>query len=93
MYPVAGHCFNPYRKRTLTYRLYGGREAFQADFLRLYEEQILPNRDRMIGCIYTQLSDVEDETNGLLTYDRQVLKVEKEAVRAVMERLVKEENG
>ena len=29
------------------------------------------------GCIYTQLSDVEDEINGLYTYDRKVCKVEK----------------
>ena len=29
----------------------------------------------LCGAICTQLSDVEDETNGLLTYDRRVLKV------------------
>ena len=28
------------------------------------------------GAIYTQLSDVEDETNGLFTYDRRILKLE-----------------
>ncbi len=29
----------------------------------------------LCGTVYTQLSDVEDETNGLLTGDRRVLKV------------------
>ena len=29
----------------------------------------------LCGCIYTQLSDVEDEINGLYTYDRKVCKV------------------
>ena len=33
------------------------------------------NPDKIIGCIFTQVSDVEDETNGLLTYDRKILKV------------------
>jgi hypothetical protein len=28
--------------------------------------------------VYTQISDVEDETNGCLTYDRKVLKVDAE---------------
>jgi hypothetical protein len=28
------------------------------------------------GLIYTQVSDVEDETNGFITYDRQHLKVD-----------------
>jgi hypothetical protein len=33
------------------------------------------------ACVYTQLSDVEDEHNGLLTYDREVLKINRESVR------------
>jgi hypothetical protein len=28
------------------------------------------------GYVYTQLTDVEEETNGLLTYDRRVDKLE-----------------
>ena len=30
--------------------------------------------------VYTQLSDVEDETNGFLTYDRRVVKADLEAL-------------
>ena len=33
--------------------------------------------------VYTQLSDVEDELNGLVTYDREVLKIPAEVVRRV----------
>ena len=44
----------------------------------------LPSITRgLCGCIYTQLSDVEGETNGLYTYDRQVCKVEQEAMRGI----------
>jgi hypothetical protein len=33
--------------------------------------------------VYTQLSDVEDELNGLVTWDREVLKLDREVVREV----------
>ena len=36
-----------------------------------------------VGYVYTQLSDVEDETNGFYTYDRQVCKVDKAFMRAL----------
>ena len=39
----------------------------------------------LCGVIYTQLSDVEDELNGLYTFDRQVCKVEKERLRVILE--------
>ncbi|QAY70759.1 glycoside hydrolase family 2 protein [Xylanimonas protaetiae] len=35
------------------------------------------------GSVYTQITDVETEQNGLLTYDRRVVKVDEDAVRAV----------
>ena len=33
--------------------------------------------------IYTQLSDVEDEVNGLITYDRKVIKVNKKSMNEI----------
>ena len=39
------------------------------------------------GTVYTQLCDVEDEVNGLLTYDREVLKLDEAVVRAALARL------
>ena len=35
------------------------------------------------AAVYTELSDVEDELNGLLTYDRRVLKADGETLRRV----------
>ncbi len=49
---------------------------------KLYEKVILPAIPKgLCGCIYTQLSDVEDEINGFYTYDRKVCKVEPEVMR------------
>ena len=42
---------------------------------------------KIISAIYTQLSDVEDETNGILTYDRKINKVSKERMLEIAERL------
>ena len=44
----------------------------EADFLQQYEHVIhtILESDLIYGFCYTQLSDVEQETNGLLTYDR-----------------------
>ena len=51
--------------------------ALQRDIEKLYREQIEPLKEKgLCAAIYTQLSDVEDETNGLLTYDREVKKVD-----------------
>lgn len=48
----------------------------------MYGEMVLPSISRgLCGCVYTQLSDVEGETNGLYTYDRQVRKVRPEFMR------------
>ena len=50
----------------------------------LYDDMVLPSiPNGLCGCIYTQLSDVEGETNGLYTYDRQVRKVRPEAMREI----------
>lgn len=29
----------------------------------------------LCACVYTQLSDIEEEVNGLLTYDRKICKI------------------
>ena len=47
-----------------------------------YREEISPAVERgLVAAIYTQLSDVEDELNGLVTYDREVVKVDAAAMR------------
>lgn len=67
---------------------YGGQARTEAELTarirELYKEMVLPSIPKgLCGCIYTQLSDVEGETNGLYTYDRQVCKVERQAMRAI----------
>ena len=67
-----------------------GAELAERIALR-YEELIYPViRDGACGCVYTQLSDVEDEINGFYTYDRKVCKVKPEWMWEI-ERKIREE--
>ena len=51
----------------------------------LYKRDVLGNlKNNLAGVIYTQVSDVEDEINGLLTYDRKVCKVDYRRINALM---------
>ena len=71
--PVEGHTWNG---KNFGYRGCKSAEALEAAYERLFEGQILPAKERgLAACVYTQLSDVEDEVNGLVTYDRKVVKL------------------
>ncbi len=82
---VKGHTATP---DNYGYKLYKAKEEFEEGFRALYENEILPLIPRGISAlIYTQVSDIEDETNGLITYDRRVLKVDPDYTAEMMKRL------
>ena len=69
-----GHVFNP--DKTYGYGACPDQEALGQAVETLYREEILPCVQRgLCAAIYTQVSDVEDEINGLLTYDRKLEKL------------------
>ncbi len=79
-YKPTGHAANT--EKTYSYRDFQDREAYQQALLTLYRQEILPAIPQgLCGAVYTQLSDVEDEVNGLVSYDRKVVKVDPEALR------------
>lgn len=58
------------------YRLYLNHQDFYMAYKEL-DEQIIKSVDMgLAAAVYTQLSDVEDEVNGLLTYDRKICKLD-----------------
>ena len=83
---VDGHVFNPDK----TYG-YGGcktREELNDALVKLYMEEVLPCvKNGLCGAVYTQVSDVEDEINGLMTYDRKILKLDPDRMLPVAEAL------
>ncbi len=81
-----GHVFN--LDRVYGYRICEGREALTRDLGALYRNEVIPAiADGLSAAVLTQLSDVEDETNGLLTYDRRSVKPHVGDMRAVSEEL------
>ena len=73
VYSVDNHV---YRSGNHTaYHAYKSIDEFKKAYQYLFDEQVNPLRDLISGYVYTQLSDVEEENNGLLTYDRKVNKI------------------
>ena len=64
-------------KNIYGYQNYDSKEQFQKEYQELLNSTIFPLIEKgLCGAIYTQLSDIEDEINGLLTYDREVCKLD-----------------
>ncbi len=83
-----GHVYNT--DKTYGYGGYSTREEFVTALRSLYMEQVLPLISQgLCAAVYTQVSDVEDETNGLLSFDREVMKVLPAEFSDVSESLVK----
>ena len=69
---------------TFGYQNYPDEAALAAAFTKLHAVDLPKVVSRGLGAtVYTQLSDVEGEVNGLLTYDRRVLKIPAETVCAL----------
>ena len=83
--PVAGHTWN---EKNFGYKGYQTPEALGEAVQKLYETQIIPARKAGLAAdVYTQLSDVEDEVNGFVTYDRRVEKLPEALMQAIAREL------
>ena len=82
-WPVEGHRFN--LDEEYGYQKYTCSADLQAALSRLYREEIIPQVASKGLCltVLTQVSDVEDETNGMVTYDRRLIKVDPAEMRAI----------
>ncbi|MGI6071587.1 MAG: MFS transporter [Lachnospiraceae bacterium] len=81
---IDGHIFNT--NNNYGYGRVKDKESLESALARLYKNEIIPNVEQGLCCaVYTQVSDVEDETNGLLTYDRQVMKVDPRRIKKIMD--------
>ena len=63
-------------ERIFGYKKYESLEELSGAFHELIEEQVKPLiEEGLSGAVYTQVSDIEEEVNGLVTYDRKVIKI------------------
>ena len=84
---VEGHSFN--LDSEYGYKAIESSEALTEALGELYIEQVIPEIEKngLCATVLTQVSDVEDEINGLLTYDRRVVKVEKGRMNEIADKL------
>ena len=72
------------------YKKYQDKLQLMNGILKLYEDKIIRNIPKgLTGCIYTQLSDVQDECNGIFTFDREVIKVDERKMKKINERCIR----
>lgn len=85
-FALKGHLFNP--EKAYGYKSCKTLTDFNRDLQTLYREKILPAVEKgLCAAVYTQVSDVEDEINGLLTYDRKACKADGDALRSIAQKL------
>ena len=80
-----GHLFG---EKNYGYSIYPDKNSFTEAVSNLFKDGTAPLiKDGLSAIVYTQLSDVEDETNGLITYDRRAVKIDEAKMREANESL------
>ena len=81
-YSIADHIFNP--DKSYGYGTCKTPAELNQQLEKVYREHVIPAvKMGLCASVYTQISDVEDEINGLLTYDRKVTKVDPSVMNAI----------
>lgn len=82
---VKGHTFN---NKMFGYKIFNSKEGLTKAYNNLFEKTIIPQiKDGLSATVYTQVTDVEDELNGLFTYDRKVQKIDTDVLKSINERV------
>ncbi len=86
------HIWNP-NKRNWGYKTYQENEKLVSEYRELMHNMELMIPRGLSAAIYTQTTDVEGEVNGLLTYDREVVKIPEPLLRKLHAPLYKKTEG
>lgn len=82
---ILSHTFND---KMFGYKIYNSKDSLTKAYSRLYNNVIIPQiKSGLSATVYTQLTDVEDELNGLMTYDRQIVKIDIDVLKQINERV------
>ena len=76
-YPVKDHLWNP-NMRNWGYQTSEDMDKLMADYVHKFNQIVEMKENGLSGAVYTQTTDVEGEVNGLMTYDRKVIKFKPE---------------
>ncbi|MBS4071130.1 MAG: beta-galactosidase [Algoriphagus sp.] len=85
--PLEGHTWQ--QKDNWGYQSFSTAEDLKARYSALIDDLAKYIPRGLAAAVYTQTTDVEIETNGLMTYDRQVIKIALEELKKMHEKLYK----
>lgn len=84
---VPGHVWDDGKTFGL-YLKFKDKASLSTAYRRLHEMQVIPKiKKGLCATVYTQVSDVEFELNGMLTYDREVVKLDEDMLRSINAKL------
>lgn len=79
------HIWEP--DRNWGYVKFNTSEEVTAEYVKYAENLLTLIKNGFSAAVYTQTTDVEVEVNGLMTYDRKVIKIDEEKVKAINEKV------
>ena len=78
--PIEGHRI----KGNSVYKKFASKEEYLKAYKNMIKRDVINNIPLgLSACVYTQLSDVEEEANGFITYDREVVKVDPSEIKTI----------
>jgi beta-galactosidase/beta-glucuronidase len=83
--PVENHTWTD--KSNWGYQSFRNKEELFSRYQQLIEKLVTMIPKGMSAAVYTQTTDVESEVNGLMTYDRKVIKFNMEEIRKLNQKL------
>ncbi|MCH5191864.1 MAG: glycoside hydrolase family 2 [Oscillospiraceae bacterium] len=82
-----GHTWD--ESKSFGYLMFKDKAKLSAAYKKLHEKQVIPLiKKGLSATVYTQVSDVENEVNGIMTYDRENIKVDEETLIEINNKLV-----
>lgn len=85
--PLEGHTWQD--KNNWGYRSFQNVDTLFKTYAAYIDNMVPFIRSGLSAAVYTQTTDVEIETNGLMTYDRKVIKIPADRLKAIHEKLYK----
>ena len=83
---IEGHVWNI--KKCFGYLMFRSKKTLTNAYRRLHTTQVIPLiKHGLCALVYTQVSDVENEVNGILTYDRKLVKLNEDMIKDINSRL------
>ncbi|WP_346238471.1 glycoside hydrolase family 2 protein [Niabella insulamsoli] len=82
-YPIKGHLWNP-DMRNWGYQTYHSAEDLLKNYKHKFDQIVEMKRTKgLSAAVYTQTTDVEGEVNGLMTYDRKIIKIPVDVLKEI----------